>query len=130
MSNYKNEEWLQEQYIENERTQESIASECGVSDTTIHRWRKKFDIGEPTTAQFGIQTDGYEQWMCEAGVGKADTVLIHRLLATLQVEELGELDGKHVHHKSSIPWYNTPENIEIVTPEEHREIHAGDGVTE
>lgn len=129
MTNYKDAEWLQEQYIEKDRTQESIAAECGVSGATIHYWRDKFDIGEPETAQFGMQTDGYAQWKCEVGPGKADTVLVHRLLATLKVDELSELEGKHVHHKSGVQWHNTLENVEIVTPAEHGEIHADDGPT-
>jgi hypothetical protein len=130
MSKYKNAEWLREQYTEKDRAQEDIASECGVSDMTIHHWRDRFDIGEPETAQFGIQTDGYEQWKCEVGPGKADTVTVHRLLATLQVDELSELEGKEVHHESRIPWHNTLENIEVVTTAEHGEIHAGDGPSE
>jgi DNA-binding MurR/RpiR family transcriptional regulator len=121
---YRNEEWLQEEFIEKDRTQTEIAAECDVSDMTIHRWRKKFDIEKPNTAQFAIQTDGYEQWMCQAGGGKADTVLVHRLLATLKVDELSELDGKHVHHKSGDSRDNRLENLEIVTPAEHIKRHT------
>jgi hypothetical protein len=124
MTKYKDAEWLREQYIENDRTQESIASNCGVSDTTIYRWRDRFGIEEPETAQFGLQTDEYEQWKCEAGSGKADTVLVHRLLATLQIDELDELEGKHVHHESGVPWDNRLDNLQVMAPQEHREVHA------
>jgi hypothetical protein len=127
MKKYKDSNWLREQYTEKDRTQTNIASECGVSDTTIQHWRDKFDIEEQETAQFGTQTDGYEQWKCEVGPGKADTVTVHRLLATLQVDELDELEGKHVHHQSGIPWDNRLENLEVVSPQEHAEIHTHAG---
>jgi hypothetical protein len=42
----------------------------------------------------------------------------------LKIDDLDELDGKHVHHKSGVEWHNTLENVEVVTPTEHRERHA------
>jgi len=124
MTKYKDSEWLQEQYVEQDRSQVEIAEECGVSDMTIHRWREKFGIENPETAQFGIQTDGYEQWRCESGPAPADSVTVHRLLATLKVDELSELDGKHVHHESGVPWDNRLENLSVLTPSEHQGRHA------
>jgi len=124
MTKYKDSEWLQEQYVEQDRSQVEIAEECGVSDMTIHRWREKFGIENPETAQFGIQTDGYEQWKCESGPAPADSVTVHRLLATLKVDELSELEDKHVHHKSGVEWHNTLANVEVLTPAEHSERHA------
>jgi hypothetical protein len=120
---YRNSDWLQKQYIQQDKTQAEIAEICGCSIATISRWLAKFDIAKTQTAQFGLQTDGYEQWKCEAGSGSADTVTVHRLLATLQVDSLSELDGKHVHHKNRVGWYNTLTNIEVLTPAEHRERH-------
>ncbi|SNR60455.1 Homeodomain-like domain-containing protein [Halorubrum ezzemoulense] len=129
MPKYKDEQWLREQYLENDGTQEEIASECGVSDSTIHRWRDRFGIDKTHPAQFGIQTDGYEQWKCEAGTGKADTVTVHRLLATLKIDDLSELDGKEVHQKSG-EWHNTIGNIEVLTSEEHSQRHARGGTSQ
>lgn len=130
MTRYKDAKWLREQYIEKDRTQAEMARICGCCQVTIGNWLEKFDITKANTAQFGIQTDEYEQWKCEAGPGKADTVLVHRLLATLQIDELDELEGKHVHHESEIPWDNRLNNLEVVTPQEHGEIHADDGSAE
>jgi len=51
-----------------------------------------------------------------------EQVSMHRLLATLLVDELNELDGMHVHHEDSDPWNNQPENLTALTPDEHAEI--------
>jgi hypothetical protein len=123
---YRNAEWLEAQYIEKDRTQAEIANICGCCQSTVGDWLDKFDIEKKEIAQFGIQTDGYEQWKCEAGPGKADTVTVHRLLASLKVDDLSELGGKEVHHKSGVEWHNTPENIEVLTPKEHRQRHKGE----
>lgn len=124
---YKDAEWLEQQYVAKDRSQAEIAAECGVSASTISRWRNKFDIEKPDTAAFDTSTNGYERWRCQAG-GGYDEVPVHRLLATLKVDELSELDGKHVHHKSGVKWQNTLENIEVLTPAEHNKRHAGDGL--
>jgi len=71
---------------------------------------------------------GYERWRCQAS-GTSDEVAVHRLLATLKVDELSELDGKHVHHKSGVEWHNTLDNIEVLTPKEHRKRHASGGTS-
>ena len=34
------------------------------------------------------------------------------------------LKGKVVHHENGIPWDNRPENLETMSPEKHRKIHA------
>lgn len=127
---YRNAEWLERQYIEKDRTQEEIANICGCCSSTVGNWLDKFDIEKTEVAQFGLQTEGYEQSKCEAGPGKADTVLVHRLLATLKIDDLSELAGKEVHHKNGRRRHNTLENIEVVTPAEHRERHAGDELAE
>ena len=49
-------------------------------------------------------------------------MVVHRLLA---VSEWGldAIRGREVHHKNEIPWDNRPENLELVTREEHGEKH-------
>lgn len=126
MTDYKDAEWLEAQYIKNDRSKADIAEECDVCRRTISRWCNKFDIKRVQPAQFNMQTDDYEQWKCEVGPGKADTVLVHRLLATLKIEELSEMDGKEVHHDSRVPWDNRLDNLEVVSPQEHSEIHNSD----
>jgi transposase len=50
--NYRDKEWLQEQYVEQRRTQSDIADECNVSKTTIHKWVKKH----------GFETRSQAEW--------------------------------------------------------------------
>jgi len=73
---------------------------------------------------------GYERWRCYED-GRDAYVYVHRLLAVtacVDADEWAEqgldaLGGRHVHHVRSIPWLNTPENLELVDPEPHAEIH-------
>lgn len=120
---YRNPEWLRKQYIEKDRTQAEIAEICDCSRVTISRWLDRFGIEKTVPATFQTVTDGYEQWRCECGES-ADTVLAHRLLATLKVDDLSELDGKHVHHRDGVPWDNRLENIEVMDATEHLTHHA------
>lgn len=66
--------------------------------------------------------EGYEYVRCRQN-GADDTVYIHRLtfVAEHGIDALGADD--HVHHKKSIPWLNTPENLEAVEPEDHAQHH-------
>lgn len=41
---YRNEEWLRQQYIENDKSTYDIAEECACCKTTIRNWLKKYDI--------------------------------------------------------------------------------------
>jgi hypothetical protein len=74
--------------------------------------------------------------------GERDKAYHHRLLATLlpDVEDLTDLDGKHVHHKTEIitdhpdnvesemtfhlvDAFNTLDNLEVMDPGEHIRHH-------
>jgi len=44
---YRDREWLYEQYVEKERSITDIAEELGVDHTTISKWRRKLDIPKP-----------------------------------------------------------------------------------
>jgi hypothetical protein len=121
---YQDKDWLEYQYRDKGRTMAEMAeiADCGVG--TIYRWISKFDLRKPKCAYYRTQTQGYEEWQCSTG--STDSVTVHRLLATLKVDDLKELDGKHVHHKSHIPWLNTLDGIDVLTPTEHREHHRSD----
>jgi len=74
-------------------------------------------------AEFRLSQRGYEYWRSHNGENE-DTVKVHRLLMTLAVDDLDELDGKDVHHKNGVKWDNRLENLELMMPAEHRRHHA------
>lgn len=125
---YRDRDWLVYQYHELGRTQAEIAELCGCSHQTIYNWMDKLEIktrgrGRPQEyASYRNRPDNYTEWRCWVG-GTEESVSVHRLLATLKVDNLDELGGKHVHHKSHIPWLNTLEGIEVMEPSEHRKHH-------
>lgn len=148
---YKDSEWLREKYVGEQRSIADLADECGVAKSTIRHWLKKFNIPirgkseagkirareHPHTTEAGAKAlsrnrsihpnifthkgKGYEVIQC--GVDKKQ-IHHHRLLSTLLVDDLSELDGKHVHHKDEIPWLNYLDGLEVVTPKEHKQRHA------
>ena len=44
LEDYKNKDWLFNEYIKNSKTISQIAKECGVGITTIYRYKKKFGL--------------------------------------------------------------------------------------
>ncbi|UPV73729.1 HNH endonuclease [Halorussus limi] len=129
---YRDEEFLREAYCEKGLSQREIAARCGCSRGAIRHHMDKFDISPRSTrspsdrpANFDTKENGYERWRCQAGETD-DYVYVHRLLATLKVDDLSELEGMHVHHKDGHPFDNRPDNIEVVSPAEHRQKHADD----
>jgi transposase len=48
---YRNEEWLREQYVENEQTAGAIADECEVAASTIYDWLERHGIDTRSVAE-------------------------------------------------------------------------------
>lgn len=127
----RDEDELKRLYHDEGLSQPEIAEKLGCYDTTVSKWFRKHGIETDdreytrrmearrvNRASFGLDTGGYEAW--KAG---RDSYRVHRLLA---VAEYGvdAVVGKDVHHKNHIPWDNRPENIELLTPAEHGDIHG------
>jgi hypothetical protein len=75
-----------------------------------------------------IQTSGggYEEIRVKTGDGWRH-FQHHRLIAaSMSDEPLSELDGKHVHHRDGVTWNNSENNLEILTPAEHLQLHRED----
>lgn len=149
MSNrqYRNKEWLLEQYTEKKKTTTEMAEQAGVSQSTIVSWMDKHDIDRrnsgcrpnnntPTfiskTGDFGDLPGGYmiavsARW--DDGETHTSEVRIHQLVAIAdgadpyKVFSGGEY---HCHHKNEIRWDNRPENIEFLTAAEHGKVHSKD----
>ncbi len=127
---YRDASWLSEKYVEEGLTQEEIGEICGVCTSTISKWLRRHGIEGRNkkwklTAPVPVRTHphkGYVRWSDRHG-GERDLVKVHRLLA---VSKYGfdAVCGMDVHHKDNIPWDNRPDNLEILTPEDHRSLHA------
>ena len=66
----RDEEWMQEQYVEQRRTPVDIADECGAGATTIRRWLEKHNIetrsvSESVLPEGAIEKLRDEEWMQE-----------------------------------------------------------------
>jgi len=128
---YRDPEFLRQKYEVEGLSQAEIAELCDCTSSTISDWLQRFGIDTRSYAErasdrpanFSTSVNGYERWQCHGGESN-DSVYVHRLLATLEVEDLSELDGQHVHHKNHCPFDNQPENIEVLSPEQHAKRHA------
>jgi len=145
---YKVESDLRQEYVEKEKSQQEIADEWGVGRNTIYRWLKKHGIdrrdwtgtgawNRVERASFYTQTNkngGYER------IGAYDPekdgmvwTTIHQLLAVAQGEDPEKVfsNGEfQTHHRTGIPFDNRPENIELLTRDEHQRSHRADEWTE
>lgn len=128
MSNYQNKQTLMEEY--QNKSIGKIANKYDVSKSTIHYWMDKHNIERrkhPRDQMISLHTNmsgsnvGYEIWQARVD-GEVKRVSHHRLL---MVAEHGydALTDKVVHHINGIRWDNRVENLELMTAEEHNELH-------
>jgi len=122
---YSVKEDLERLYVKKGLSAKEVGERLYGSEHSVLDWLRRHDIPvRPSSADKAphFRThQGYEEW--NVGIdGTYHSVLIHRLLA---VAEYGfdEVVGKDIHHKNRIKWDNRPENIEIVTTEEHMREH-------
>lgn len=111
---------------------EKVADELDCSVTRVHRAMDKHDVETRSRSLafamnayhggFEMNRDGYKTVVANYK-GQRDRAYMHRLLA---VAEYGfeAVKGMHVHHDNGIKWDNRPDNIEIMTPEEHGKMHG------
>jgi predicted transcriptional regulator len=61
---YRDSDWLEAQYLDNERSQQDIADECGVSQSVISEWIDKHNIDKRTRSEsmqiFSVGNEGWE----------------------------------------------------------------------
>jgi len=118
---------LREKYHDEGMSAPEIAEEIDCNSSTVLNWMDKLGVERRTAADrpanfrsMHAPSSGYEFWECAA----SDKIMyVHRLLAIAEygIEAVKEND---VHHKKEIPWLNTPGNIELMDPSEHRSHHA------
>ena len=122
---YHSAELLEELYHNQEMSTVEIADKFDVYHSTIQDWMKRNNIPtRPSTREkpphLETDTRGYRRWRHEYN-GKNDTVYVHRLLA---VSEFGfdAVANMEIHHKNNCPLDNRLENIEVLSPSDHRRI--------
>ena len=147
---YNDKQWLQQEYIEKERSAIDISEECGVHFDTIYKRLKEHNIprrtikeasnlsdkygfkgrdhpawNESTVTYYTHSRDNYECWSHNWD-NTRDSVFVHRLLAVAEYG-IDAVNDKHVHHKNGIRWDNRPENIELLSRSEHTKRHHEQG---
>lgn len=131
---YTDEETLRQEYVENGKSTIELGEEWSCDSKTILNWINRFGIEKRETKEynrvervkFRMHNQGYEMWSLNYGEDRGKTVYVHRLLAVAEYG-INALQDGHVHHKNRIPWFNTPENIEIKDPKDHAREHYENG---
>ena len=132
-------ELMERLYLEEELSTNEMAERLGCDDETIRMWLGRHGIelrsrsealkgvNRVERAYFYTDVNGYENLQSWGPEGKSN-VRVHRLLA---VSEYGfdAVCGNVVHHGagaegSTTPWDNRPENISVMSHEDHLSLHA------
>jgi hypothetical protein len=126
---YKDEDTLRREYQNNSIGQ--LADKYDVSKSVIHYWIKKFDIKtrkHPKEKHISLRTNvwgsnpGYEIWQARVD-GEVKRVQHHRLLMVAE-HGFDAVSDNVVHHINEIQWDNRPDNLKILTDEEHKRHHS------
>lgn len=127
---YKDEDTLRYLYHEQEMSLNDIATEFGMTIGGINYWMEKHGIAKRsppgrTGVRFFTNRRGYELWRTEIwedGERYSPGVFVHKLVLVAE-HGVDALRGMQVHHRNHIPWDNRPDNLELLTPEQHHLHH-------
>lgn len=136
---WQDEETLNRLYHGQGLTTREIASRLQCSNGTVSEWLNKHAIPTRENWKAGVEAarranrvervaqrmlpSGYEYWQSRDPDRTNRIVYVHRLLA---VAEYGfdAVAGMDVHHENNIPWDNRPDNIDLLSGEEHGGLHS------
>jgi len=134
---WRDEETLREEYVHKQRSSRELAEEWGCTHSTVTRWLRKYGLSkysELLTFSLGSRkseelpdgsrnsTATYENIRVYGQDGTKHRVTHHRLLAVAEWG-LDAIRGKVIHHQNNIPWDNRPDNLELLSHEEHAQHH-------
>jgi len=118
---YRDPDQLREDYHQKELNLREMAEKYGCSLSTVSDWMNNHGIEARPHPQILINHEGYEYFQDKKN-GDRKRIKHHRLLA---VAEYGikAVKDNDVHHKNGIRWLNYPENLEVMSHDEHMRMH-------
>lgn len=132
-------EWLRKRYHGEGMVAREVADLIGCTKATVLRALDRAGIEKHSQAvrkktihpTFDINSWGYVRVTSHNYVNgeleSTDQLGVHQLLAIAEgadPEKVFSGGDYHVHHESEVPWDNRPENIELVSEEEHHSHHS------
>lgn len=122
---YTNKKYLKKQHHDNEKSLAQIARENDVVQSAVRYWMDKHGLkvhsNHRDIPQFVFSYSSINHPTMKNCDGKA--VPVHKLVAIANGASPHDLFGGHggyqVHHKNNHPADNRPENLEVLTAEEH-----------
>ena len=134
VARYKIESQLRRHYVEKEKSQQEIADEWGCGRNTIYRWLKKHGIDRKNRKGGGENRVEYVNYSWNEGGywGWRDfitgrSVQVHQLLVISEGADPSKVfsDGEYqVHHENGVPWDNRPDNVRLLSRQEHLQEHG------
>lgn len=129
---YKDRDQLYKLYRENGWSVSDIAVKFEVSPTDVEKAIEECGLKESQEREAveGVSystLNGYTRWDHS---DPSYTVYVHQLLAISEGHDPKKVFSSgeyHIHHENGVRWDNRPENIELLTPQEHVDEHPERG---
>lgn len=121
-----NMELINEMYSRQNKTQAEIAEVMNFSKTTISEKMDKFDIESGYNGSVHPSfsySHGYYTASARTLEGRK-SFYIHRLTAYAHFDgEIKDFENKQVHHRTKHMSDNRPENLEVLSGQQHQAVH-------
>lgn len=139
---YHDEDWLRQQYCDENRSTYDIADECGVEAETIRRWLEEFAIerdgvGRPeksTGGKYIYRRENDKQYVQYAvgnpNEGDVTTFYEQQLVAIAEGAEPEKVfsENQHeIHFENDCPLDTRPDNLTLMDAGEHKKLHELEG---